>query len=114
MGMVTPEIKIERFGVYLVRLDPAKGKEIKKTRPCVIVSPDETNQHFQTVIVSPMTTKGYPYPTRVKITFQGEDGLILLDQIRAVDKKTRIIKQLGKLTEIQKSRTLAVLQNLFA
>lgn len=112
--MVTPDIQIERFGVYLIRLDPTVGREIRKSRPCVVISPDEMNQHMQTVLVAPMTTKGFPYPFRVNIVFQSKKGLILLDHIRTVDIKGRIIKQLGKLNEVQKSRTLEALQELFA
>jgi len=75
-----------RFDVILISLDPTRGSEIRKTRPCLVISPDEMNDHIRTVIVAPMTTKGKPYPTRVPCTFQGKRGQIVLDQIRTVDK----------------------------
>ena len=87
---------VKRFEVYLVNLDPTIGSEIKKTRPCVMVSPDEMNRHISTVIVAPMTTKGTAYPTRVKCKFEGKTGLVVLDQLRTVDKR-RLVKQLGQL-----------------
>ena len=86
----------ERFGIYLVKLDPTTGAETAKTRPCVIVSPDELNRSLATVIVAPMTTVRRGWPTRVQVAFQGRTGEIALDQIRAVD-KTRLVKRLGKL-----------------
>lgn len=104
---------ISRFDVYLVSLDPTQGHEIRKTRPCVIISPDEMNHHISTVIVSPMTTKGRDYPTRVPLTFQRKKGQIVLDQIRTVD-KTRLVKRLGKLDANTAAKTLAVLQEMFA
>ena len=82
MGMV-----VKRFEVYLVNLDPTIGSEIKKTRPCLIVSPDEMNRHIATVIVAPMTTKSKNYPTRVSGKFQGKSGQVVLDQLRTVDKR---------------------------
>src|SRR5256885_3700420 len=81
MGLV-----IERFGVHLVALDLTIGSEIKKVRPCVVVSPDEMNRHIRTVIVAPMTTKGQPYPTRVRCRFAGKEGQIAVDQLRTVDR----------------------------
>ena len=84
MGMV-----VSRFEVYLVRLDPTEGREIRKTRPCVVVSPDEMNRHIDTVIIAPMTTKGRSYPTRIPVQFQRKTGQIVLDQVRTVD-KTRL------------------------
>jgi mRNA interferase MazF len=104
---------IQRFEVYLVNLDPTIGREIKKTRPCLVISPDEMNRHMQTVIVAPMTTKGLPYPTRVACTFQGKRGQVVLDQIRAVD-RIRLVKRLGKLSTNQAAQVLAVLGALFA
>jgi mRNA interferase MazF len=86
----------ERFDVYLVSLDPTVGSEIKKTRPCLIVSPDELNRHVATVIVAPMTTKGRTYPTRVPCVFEGKHGEIVLDQLRTVD-RTRLFKRLGRI-----------------
>lgn len=104
---------ISRFDVYLVSLDPTQGHEIRKTRPCVVISPDEMNHHIGTVIVAPMTTKGRDYPTRIPLTFQRKKGQIVLDQIRTVD-KTRLVKRLGKLDANTAAKTLAVLQEMFA
>jgi mRNA interferase MazF len=83
---------LKRFDVYLVNLDPTVGSEIQKTRPCLVVSPDEMNRHITTVIVAPMTTKRHPYPTCVACQFQGREGQIVLDQLRTVD-KVRLVKQ---------------------
>src|SRR5579863_260565 len=91
MGLV-----IERFAVFLVKLDPATGAETAKTRPCVIISPDEMNRNLATAIIAPMTTVRRGWPTRVPVIFQGKRGEIALDQLRAVD-KTRLIRRLGKL-----------------
>ena len=88
---------MEQYSICLVDLEPTIGHEIKRTRPCVIISPDEMNQHISTIIIAPMTTKSHPYPTRVPLTFQGKKGWIVLDQIRTVDKR-RAIKKLGKLS----------------
>ena len=101
-------MEVNRFDVFLVSLDPTLGHEIKKTRPCAIVSPDEMNHHIGTVIIAPMTTKGRDYPTRVPCTFQGVDGQIVLDQIRTVD-KTRLAKKLGRLSPAASDRVLNVL-----
>jgi transcriptional modulator of MazE/toxin, MazF len=104
---------VNRFDVYLTNLDPAVGSEIQKTRPCLIISPDEMNGHIRTVIVAPMTTAGKDYPTRIACTFKRKKGQIVLDQIRTID-KTRLIKNLGTLdTEIQ-LKVITVLQRLFA
>lgn len=97
MGMVNP-MEVSRFDVFLVNLDPTFGHEIKKTRPAVVLSPDEMNQSIQTVIIAPMTTKGHSYPTRIKCTFQGRRGWIVLDQIRTVD-KARLVMKLGEMEE---------------
>jgi len=86
-----------RFDVFTVNLDPTLGSEIKKTRPCVIVSPDEMNHYIQTVIIAPMTTANKDYPTRINIKFQGKNSQIVLDQIRTVDKH-RLVKKIGKIT----------------
>jgi mRNA interferase MazF len=102
-----------RFDVFLVGLDPTVGTEIRKTRPCVVISPDEMNEHIRTVIVAPMTTKGQPYPTRVSCTFQGKKGQIVLDQIRTID-RMRLANRLGRLTTAQSKSVLAVLQAMFA
>ncbi|MHB1529969.1 MAG: type II toxin-antitoxin system PemK/MazF family toxin [Acidiferrobacteraceae bacterium] len=104
---------VSRFDVYLVSLDPTQGHEIRKTRPCVIISPDEMNSSIGTVIVAPMTTKGRDYPTRIPLTFQRKKGQIVLDQIRTVD-KARLVKRLGKLDATTTAKTLAVLQEMFA
>ena len=103
----------KRFGVYLVALDPTVGSEIQKTRPCVVVSPDEMNRHIRTVIVAPMTTGGQAYPTRVACTFQGKRGQVVLDQIRTVD-TTRLIRRLGAIDARTQPRILAILQEMFA
>jgi len=99
--------------VYLVSLDPTVGTEIQKTRPCLIVSPDEMNQHIRTVLVAPMTTRGRHYPTRVLCEFQGKQGQIVLDQMRTVD-KSRLVRRLGRLDEATQQEVLAVLQEMFA
>lgn len=104
---------IHRFDVYLVSLDPTQGHEIRKTRPCVVISPDEMNRHIGTIIVAPMTTKGRDYPTRIPLTFQRKKGQIVLDQIRTVD-KTRLVKRLGKLDTNTAAKMLTVLQEMFA
>jgi len=87
---------INRFEVYLVNLDPTVGREIKKTRPCLVISPDEMNHNIKTVIVTPMTTKGRSYPTRAECRFKGRDAQIVLDQIRTVD-NGRMIRKLGRI-----------------
>ena len=103
---------VSRFDVYLVSLDPTQGYEIQKTRPCVVVSPDDMNHHIGTVIVAPMTTRGRNYPTRIPLTFQRKKGQIVLDQIRTVD-KTRLVKRLGKLDASTAAKMLTVLQEMF-
>jgi mRNA interferase MazF len=102
-----------RFDVLLVSLEPTVGREIKKTRPCVVISPDEMNHHIGTLVVAPMTTKGRVYPTRILVTFKGKRGQIVLDQIRTVD-KSRVVRRLGKVDNITGERVLAVLQEMFA
>ncbi len=102
-----------RFEVYLARLDPTEGHEIRKTRPCLIISPDEMNRHINTAIVAPMTTRGRDYPTRVPVRFQRKTGQIVLDQIRTVD-KDRLVKQLGKIDEGTAKKVLAILGEMFA
>ena len=103
----------KRFDVYLVNLDPTIGSEIKKTRPCLVISPDEMNRYINTVIVAPMTTKGRDYPTRVACKFQGKQGQIVLDQIRTVD-KARLIKRVGKIDAQTETKVLSVLGEMFA
>jgi mRNA interferase MazF len=104
---------MHRFDVYLVALDPTLGSEIQKTRPCVVVSPDESNRHLATVIVAPMTTKGRGYPTRVPCRFQGKRGQVVLDQLRSVD-KVRLVKRLGRLGPAVQEEVLATLAEMFA
>lgn len=87
-----------QYNIYLISLDPAIGHEIKKVRPCIVISPDEMNDNLETVIIAPMTTKSHNYPTRIEIAFQGKTGWIVLDQIRAIDKK-RLIKRLGEVNK---------------
>jgi mRNA interferase MazF len=103
----------KRFDVYLINLDPTIGSEIKKTRPCLVISPDEMNRHINTVIVAPMTTKGRSYPTRVACRFQSKQGQIALDQIRAVD-KTRLVRRAGKIDAQTQTKVLSVLVEMFA
>ena len=103
---------MRRFDVYLVNLDPTTGGEIQKTRPCVIVSPDEMNRHIATVIVAPMTSARRDYPSRVNCHFQGKDGQIVLDQIRTVD-KTRLVKKLGRIGKGESVQILTILQEMF-
>ena len=102
-----------RGEVWLVTLDPSVGSEIRKTRPCVVVSPAETHDHLRTVIVAPMTTKSRGAPFRLGVTHGGKKGLILLDQMRAVD-KNRLAKKLGAVSAKTLSATLSALQEVFA
>lgn len=104
---------VNRFEVYLVNLDPTLGSEIKKTRPCLVVSPDEMNHHLRTTIIAPLTTKGRAYPTRVSCRFQGKQGEVVLDQLRTVD-QARLVKKLGKLDAATTSKVLDALQEMFA
>jgi len=104
---------VNRFEVYLATLDPAVGSEIQKTRPCLVISPDDLNDYLRTVIVAPMTTKGQPYPSRVKCRFKNKDGQIILDQIRAVD-KSRLVKRLGRIDRTTAASVLDVLAEMFA
>lgn len=104
---------IKRFDVYLIKLDPTTGSEIRKTRPCLIVSPDEMNRFIKTVIVAPMTSKGTTYPTRVSCRFQGKQGQVVIDQIRTVD-KTRLIKKLGRIDKQTQTEVLSILGEMFA
>jgi len=105
-------MEVNRFDVFLVALDPTLGHEIKKTRPCTIISPDEMNHHIGTVIIAPMTSKGRDYPTRINCTFQRVSGQVVLDQIRTVD-KTRLVKKLGQLSASTADQVLAVLNDMF-
>jgi mRNA interferase MazF len=106
-------VVVNRFDVYLINLDPTVGSEIKKARPCLIISPDEMNRHIRTVIVAPMTTAGKEYPTRISCTFKKKKGQIVTDQIRTID-KSRLIKRLGTIDPNTQLEVIAVLQRLFA
>jgi mRNA interferase MazF len=103
---------VKRGEIWLVNLDPTIGSEIKKARPCVIVSPADLNDHLRTVIVAPMTSKGFAAPFRIPVTHSGTQGLILLDQIRTVD-KARLSKKLGAISAKTLSATLTTLQEVF-
>ena len=103
---------MKRFDVYLVNLDPTVGREIKKTRPALIISPDEMNSHIYTIIIAPMTTKGRLYPSRVSCTFQGKKGQIVLDQLRTVD-KIRLVKKLGRIDKNTGNKVLSILKEMF-
>lgn len=111
--MVAGDRAVKRFDVYLVNLDPTLGSEIKKTRPCLIISPDEMNRHIRTVIIAPMTTRGRRYPTRVNCTFQAKNGQVVLDQIRTVD-TARLAKRLGRVDQATCGRVADVLMEMFA
>lgn len=104
---------VNRFEVYLVSLDPTMGREIRKTRPCLVISPDEMNHYVATVIIAPMTTKGRDYPTRVNCSFNGKDGQVVLDQIRTVD-KSRLVNKLGEIDPKTKADVLSVIAEMFA
>jgi mRNA interferase MazF len=107
MGVV-----VKRFDIFLVNLDPTVGREIQKTRPCVVISPDEMNRYIATVIIAPMTTKGKQYPTRVISQFQGKNGQIVLDQIRTVD-KNQLVKKLGRISPDEQKMLLDILAEMF-
>ncbi len=104
---------VRRFDVYLVSLDPTLGSEIQKTRPCLVISPDEMNRYIATVVVAPTTTQGRPYPTRVPCRFQGKDRQIVLDQLRTAD-KARLLRRLGRISTPTQKAVLAVLAEMFA
>ena len=106
-------MEVKRFDVFLVNLDPTVGHEIRKSRPCLVISPDEMNQHISTVIVAPMTTKGRNYPTRVPCIFQGKEGQVVVDQIRTVD-KIRLVKRLGKVDSQTQTDVFSVLSEMFS
>ena len=106
MGMV-----VNQYNVYLVNLDPTVGHEIKKTRPCLVISPDEMNHNIDTIIVAPMTTKSHSYPTRIPVKFDGKQGWIVLDQIRTVD-SIRLVKHLGKIAKKEVSEVKRVIKEM--
>ncbi|KDN56157.1 type II toxin-antitoxin system PemK/MazF family toxin [Flavobacterium seoulense] len=103
---------LKQYQIVLVNLDPTVGSEMKKTRPCVIISPNEMNKHLDTIVISPMTSSSKNYPTRVEINHDKKTGWIVLDQIRTVDRK-RIIKVLGKITEKEFKKVKEILRELF-
>ncbi len=104
---------VKRGDVYLIGLSPTRGREIRKTRPCVVVSPDELNAHLQTYIVAPLSTGGHRYPFRVPCRFGGKAGHVILDQIRTVDRE-RLVRRRGQLTAVTLQKILSVLQQMFA
>jgi mRNA interferase MazF len=110
MAVVSSPLRDE---VWLVALDPARGAEIQKTRPCLVISPDEMNQHLRTVIVAPMSTVIRPYPTRVAVRFQGKRGQVALDQLRAVDRQ-RLVKMLGTVSAKTAQDVSATMVEMFA
>jgi mRNA interferase MazF len=106
-------VVVNRFDVYLVGLDPTIESEIQKTRPCIVISPDEMNHNIRTVIIAPMTSASKDYPTRVPCTFKKKQGHIVLDQIRKID-KSRLIKRLGLIDSKAQLDVVTVLQRMFA
>ena len=104
---------VSRGDVFLVDLNPTRGGEIRKTRPCVVVSPDELNAHLRTFIVVPLTTGGHAYPFRVPCRFRGKSGHVVLDQVRTVDRE-RLVRHMGRLPPAALGRALGVLQEMFA
>ena len=103
---------VRRGDLFLVNLDPVRGGEIQKTRPCVVVSPDELNSYLHTFIVAPLTTGGHPYPFRIPCRFEGRAGYVVIDQIRTVDRE-RLVRRLGKLSPSTLGRILAILPEMF-
>lgn len=112
MDMVAASV-VQRGEVYLVNLDPTLGRELRKARPCVVVSPNELNAHLSTFIVAPLTTGAFGYPFRVACRFAGKDGHVVLDQLRTVD-RARLDRRLGVLSTVTQRKVLAVLQEMFA
>jgi mRNA interferase MazF len=113
MDMAVERPALRKGDVYLIELDPTRGSEIRKTRPCLVVSPDELNDHLRTVIVAPMTTGGQAYPWRVRCRFQDRTGFVAINQLRTVDSE-RLVKRLGRLSPGTIASVLAVLQEMFA
>jgi len=105
-------MEIKQYHILLINLDPTIGSEIKKTRPCVVISPDEMNKNIRTVVIAPMTTTSKPYPTRVEVKHDSKVGWVVLDQIRTVDKK-RIMKELGKLTKPEIKEVKAIIKETY-
>lgn len=106
-------VEVYRFDILLISLDPSQGAEIRKTRPCVVVSPDEMNKYIKTIIIAPMTSKIRNYPTRIPVTFDGKQGNVVLDQIRTID-KSRIVRRLGTLDGKTISLILETLEKMFS
>jgi mRNA interferase MazF len=106
-------VVVDRFDLFLVALDPTIGSEIKKTRPCVIISPNEMNKFSNTIIIAPLTSKTRTYPTRINITFQNKKGQVVLDQIRSIDKR-RLLKKIGKVSEHMEDKICNVLVEMFS
>jgi mRNA interferase MazF len=102
---------IKQYEVYLISLDPTIGHEIKKARPCVIISPDEMNKNISTIIIAPMTTQSHFYPTRIPLKFTGKDAWIVLDQLRTVDKK-RLIRKLGKIEQVIINQVKSIIKEM--
>ena len=105
-------MEVKQYQIILVNLDPTIGSEIKKTRPCVIISPDEMNRHLRTVVIAPMTTQSKNYPTRIEVKHTTKSGWIVIDQIHTIDKR-RIIKILGTLTATKINEVKSVLKETF-
>jgi mRNA interferase MazF len=105
-------MEIKQYQIILVNLDPTIGSEIKKTRPCVVISPDEMNNHLRAVVIAPMTTSSKNYPTRVEVKLDNKIGWIVLDQIRTIDKQ-RILKDLGRLSKPEIKEVKAILKETF-
>jgi mRNA interferase MazF len=105
-------MEIKQYQVFLVNLDPTIGSEIRKTRPCVIISPNEMNRHLRTIVIAPMTTSLKKYPTRVKVKLQNKHGDVVIDQVRTIDKQ-RIIKNLGSLSNVEIKNIKSVIRETF-
>ena len=105
-------MELKQYAIVLVNLDPTIGSEIKKTRPCLVISPDEINDNLRTIVIAPMTTKSKPYPTRVKVKHNNQTGWIVIDQIRTID-KSRIVRVLGKITGKEIKSCKAVIKETF-
>lgn len=105
-------MEINQYEILLVNLDPTIGSEIKKTRPCLIISPNEINHNLRTVVIAPMTTKSHNYPTRIKVKHNNQEGWIIIDQIRTIDKR-RVIKKLGQLTPSEISECKRIIKEAF-
>lgn len=105
-------MELKQYAIVLVNLDPTLGSEIKKTRPCLLISPDEINNNLRTIVIAPMTTKSKPYPTRIKVRHNNQTGWIVIDQIRTID-KSRIVRVLGKITAKEIKNCKAVIKETF-